>query len=562
MPFDLSTAKPVTGGFDLSTAKPVTENDDVAQARAYIDGERAKRGEAAYKAGQKDVNDLVGGAAMGVSDVGNTALNAATYLPGKLSPELAQWNRTRNADFDAITEQHKDSGAFKGGRLAGNIAATLPVGGTLAAGLRAVAPGATGLANALTTSGMRAGSTPGAVNMLTRMAGGGITGAASAGLVNPDDAATGGLIGAALPSALAGAGKLGGMAGRAAFGPGVSPELQAQVAAARQAGYVMPPSQANPTLMNRALEGFAGKLTTAQNASARNQGVTNELAKKAIGASELSPAGLQKVRKQANAAYDALGQSGAFQANPAFTAALDQAGATTAAMRQNFPELVNSHVDELIAGLKSRPQFEAQPTIEAIKQFRANASLMRRSDDPAKVAMGKAQSQIAGALEDMIDRNLQQTGDTGLLDTFREARQVLAKTHDVEKALNPATGNVDALKLSQTLKKGRPMTGDLRTIADFASTFPKAAQPVERMGSLPGISPLDFGALGTMSALTSNPLLMAGVAARPAARALSLSGAVQNRLLPGSPGYLERLLQDQRAQQALYKSAPMLLGSD
>jgi hypothetical protein len=251
-----------------------------------------------------------------------------------------------------------------------------------------------------------------------------------------------------------------------------------------------------------------------------------------------------------------------FRPDPAFAAALDAAGGTSAAMRQNFPELANGHVDDLIASMKAQPQFDAQPTIQAIKQFRANASLMRRSDDPAKVAMGKAQSQIAGALEDLIDRNLQQTGNVDLLDSYRAARQVLAKTHDVEKALNPVTGNVDALKLAQTLKKGRPMTGDLRTIADFASTFPKAAQPVERMGSLPGVSPLDFGALGTMSALTSNPMLMAGVVARPAARALSLSSAVQNRLLPGSPGYLERLLQDQRTQQALFKSAPMLLGTD
>lgn len=183
MPFDLSTAKPVAGGFDLSTAKPVEDESVLASV-----------GHGLKKAAQ--------GAALGVSDVGNTALNALSYLPGKLIPEVAQWNRTRNADFEAITEQNKDSMAFKGGRLAGNIAAALPVGGTLGAGARVVAPGATGLANALATSGMRAGATPGAVNMLTRMAGGGITGAASAGLVNPEDAGVGGMVGALLPPGL------------------------------------------------------------------------------------------------------------------------------------------------------------------------------------------------------------------------------------------------------------------------------------------------------------------------------------------------------------------------
>lgn len=498
------------------------------------------------------------GAAMGVSDIGNTALNAAAYLPGKLIPGVAQWSRTRNADFEAITEQNKDSTAFGLGRLGGNIAATLPVGGALAAGARAVAPSATGFANALATSGMRAGSAPGAMNMLTRMAGGGITGAASAGLVNPDDAAGGAAIGGLLPPALLGAGKAGAAIGRTMSGGGASAELQAQIAAARAAGYVIPPTQAKPSLANRALEGFAGKITTAQNASARNQGVTNELAKKAIGASELSPAGLQQVRQRANAAYDALGQSGAFQADSAFTAALDAAGGTSAAMRQNFPGLVNNHVDDLITGLKGSQQFDAQPTIEAIKQFRANANVMKRSDDPAKVMMGKAQNKIASALEDLIDRNLQQSGNTGLLDNYRAARQVLAKTYDVEKALNGVTGNIDAGKLAQILKKGRPMTGDLRTAAEFASTFPKAAQSVERMGSLPGTSPLDWIPAGAVSAGIGNPMLMAGVLARPAARSLALSKVVQNRLLPGMPGYMERLLQDQQAQQLMYRGAPVL----
>ena len=51
--------------------------------------------------------------------------------------------------------------------------------------------------------------------------------------------------------------------------------MMAAIQAARSQGYVIPPTQANPTLGNRLLEGMAGKLTTAQNASAANQGVTN-----------------------------------------------------------------------------------------------------------------------------------------------------------------------------------------------------------------------------------------------------------------------------------------------
>lgn len=499
------------------------------------------------------------GAALGVSDLGNTVLNVVTAPIAAVSPKVAQWNRTRNADFDALTEQNKDSTAFKLGRVGGNVAATLPVGGTLAAGARALGVSAP-LVSALATSGMRAGGVTGAAGMGLRMAGGAATGGVSAALVNPDDALVGAGVGAVLPPALAGVGRVARAIGAKMAGPVVAPEMRQAVQNARDAGYVIPPSQAKPTLLNRALEGFAGKLSTAQNASAKNQPITNELAKKAIGAADLSEAGIAQVRARANQAYDALGQVGKFQADSDFVQALDDAGASTAAMRQNFPELVHGEVDALIDGLKTRAEFGAQPTIEAIKQFRADAATNRAALDPAKKALGRAQGKIANALEDLIDRNLQATGNEALLDGYRTARQTLAKTYDVEKALNATSGNVDGNKLAQLLKKGRPLSGELRTIADFAAQFPKAAQPIERMGSLPGVSPLDFGALGAVSAATSNPLLMAGVLARPAARAAVLAGPIQNRLATApTTNRLTQFLAMPETEQLIYRAAPVTL---
>jgi hypothetical protein len=306
------------------------------------------------------------------------------------------------------------------------------------------------------------------------------------------------------------------------------------------------------------MEGFAGKITTAQNASAKNQIITNEKVRQAIGASELSPAGLAEVRQAANKAYDAIGSVGKFNADDAFKKALDQAGSSSIQMQKNFPELVNKDVDALISGLKSRGEFDAQSTIEAIKQFRADASTNKIALDPSKKALGRAQSKIAGALEDMIERNLMQTGNQDLLLNYRKARQILAKTYDVEKALNPTTGNIDAAKLAASLKKGRPMTGELKEVADFAARFPKATQSVERMGSLPQLSPLDFGTAAiTGSAI--GPVGLAGLIARPAARTMALSGLVQNRLAQKSGGNsLARLMQNPELQQLMYRGAPIM----
>lgn len=502
------------------------------------------------------------GALLGLTDMGNTVINAAVKLPGMAIPELAQWNRTRNADREALADERSNSLAFQGARIGGNVVSTLPVGPALATGVRAVAPGAVGLANAVATGGMRAGATPGTLNMLTRMAGGAITGGATGYLVqgNAEGAGMGAGIGAFLPPALAGLGKVGSIIGSKLAGPVIAPEMRQAAQAARNVGYVIPPTQVKPTLANRALEGFAGKLTTAQNASAKNQPITNELARRAIGAADLSEAGIANVRAQANRAYDALGQVGKFQADAGFTQALDDAASMSAAMRENFPELVNSKVDDLITGLKSRPEFDAQPTIEAIKQFRADSATNKIALDPAQKALGKAQAKIAAALEDMIERNLRASGNPQLLEGFRAARQTLAKTHQVEKALNRTTGNVDGNTLAQIMQKGKPMTGDLRTIADFAARFPKASQTVERMGSLPGVSPLDFAATA-ISGATANPLYMAGVLGRPMARAAALSGPIQNNLARvGGPGPLTRLLANDATEQLIYRSAPGVAG--
>lgn len=529
-------------------------------------GGAAKESSALDDIKQGAVN-LGAGLVRGAGSIGSTILApidiASDALDGKgLSLES---NRQRRADIDAgltsLVGSNPNSLLYKGGKLGGEIAGTAGVGGALANGARALGA-APSVVNALATSGMRAGTNPGVVNMLTRIGGGAVTGGAAAGLIDPEQARAGAIIGGALPPALSLAGKVGSTIGRTLSGPAVTPEVQQAAAAARNAGYVIPPTQAKPTLMNRALEGFSGKISTAQNASARNQTITNDLAQKAIGAADLTPQGIAQVRNAANAAYDDLAQVGAFQADQNFIQALDKAGASTAAMRKNFPELANSEVDKLVEGLKSRPEFDAQSTIEAIKQFRSDAAANRISMDPAKKALGKAQGNIAGALEDLIERNLTQAGNPELLTNYRAARQTLAKTYDVEKALNPASGSIDASKLAAQLKKGRPLTGELKTIAEFALQFPKAAQSVEKMGSLPQVSPLDFGAGAAISGVTANPLYMAGVLARPAARAAVLSRPVQNSLArPQVPSAILNALANPNAEQLLYQSAPALTSS-
>lgn len=182
--------------------------------------------------GDSTVKRALAGAALGVSDIGNTALNVLAYLPSKVSLTVDQWNKTRNADFEALTEQNKDNTAFKVGRVGGNVAATLPVGGVLGKGVQGLAslpslakaaPQLGRLASAVSSGGFKTGANLAAdasrsarlADMGVRMAGGAITGGASAGLVNQDDAGMGAVVGGVLPPALKGVGKVAGVAGGA-----------------------------------------------------------------------------------------------------------------------------------------------------------------------------------------------------------------------------------------------------------------------------------------------------------------------------------------------------------
>jgi hypothetical protein len=507
-----------------------------------------------------------GAVALGAQDLVGRGINAVSS-EGTPGAKLGQWLRS-----DAQAGREKlaaENAPYKAanpitnatGEIGGNVLATLPVGAGL--GTLATKAGAPALGAAIASGGMRTGveAAPGALgaiaNMGTRMAGGAIAGGASAGLVDADSATTGAAIGAALPPVVKGLGAAGSALARTIRGPAAPESVRVAAEAARQAGYVIPPTQVKPSLGNRLLEGMSGKITTAQNASARNQEVTNKLAQRAIGAAELSPEGLQAVRNQANGAYSALGKAGEFSADDAFRQALQKVGAPSSKLKQDFPALANKELEGIVDSFSSTKNFDAQSAIEAIKELRAAQRAGIKSMDPATVAMARAKGKISDALEDLVERNLTAKGDEGLLTAYREARQTLAKVYDVEKALNPATGNVDAKKLGNLLKKGR-LTGDLKTAGEFAASFPKAAQTMENMGSLPQTSPLDWSAGLMASAASGSPLGMVGVAARPAARAMTLSPFVQNRLAQTQA--LPMLTQNAQRNllQPLYRAGPVL----
>jgi len=324
-------------------------------------------------------------------------------------------------------------------------------------------------------------------------------------------------------------------------GTKLSPQMQTAVAEARDLGYTVPPTQAGGGIVNRLLEGIAGKASTLQEASVRNQNITDNLAKKSLGLAEdtiLSPEVIKSVRDTAGKAYENLKLSGTVKTSPKFIQALDEIKPYKDAMQaaKDFPEELANPIIKTIDSLK-RPNFDVNSAVSKINLLRNDADLAFKQGNSA---LGKANKDASKVLENTIENHLANTKQTDLLDKFKEARTLIAKTYEVEKAMNATTGTVNASKLASRLQQGKPMSEELKDIAKFGQAFPKASQVPERIGGTIGISPLDVTAAGA----TYGGSLLAGenqgssglhglavLLARPAARKAVLSNRMQNNLI-------------------------------
>jgi hypothetical protein len=324
--------------------------------------------------------------------------------------------------------------------------------------------------------------------------------------------------------------------------PSVDPE---QVATARKAGYVVPPSSVSPTLGNRLLESIAGKTDTEQSAIVRNQPRTNAIITKDLGLPEGTPLTdklLAAERAKSGAAYQAVKQSGvSINATDAYIDGVANLGREFSAAAKEFPELLkNDKLNQLQDSLM-RSSMSAGGAVELSRYLRQEAGANLKSfDDSSKMALGRAQKQAAGLVENLVRDNLAASGKGALVDAWDAARTRIAKLHDAESALTTG-GNIDAKVYARLADKDRPLTGGAATVADFAGTFPKVARTPESIGS-PDVNArmllhraLGGGVGGAIGAVVGGPVGAAiggtvPFVAPAAARGTILSGPYQNAL--------------------------------
>jgi hypothetical protein len=511
------------------------------------------RGEGYDRLKNYSPTDTIAGQVRGAGSIGATLFAPFDYAEDALTKLMTgkgrgNRNEQRRTDMDdALRTFGADpsSTQFKTNKLVAEVGGTAGVG-SAAAQLLSRIPGATtqipAFLQALKTGGMTTGAAPGAsriADMGVRVAGGAVNGALTAGAQNPEDAGTGMLFGGAFPVVAKTLGAAGDAVG--SLFRSSSPPNPTKLQTAREsidAGYVIPPNMVQPSFKNQVIESVSGKQATQQIASTKNTEVTERLTRQALGIADdvpLTQGTLESLRKTAGKAY--------------------------------------AEVSSL------SPQAAAD--LEALKVARNEATgwftAYNRSARPDDLKLAKEARALSESLETALEQHAKAAGRIDLIPALRDARKQIAKTYTVGRALNDASGTVDARVFGRLHEKGKPLSDGLDVAGKFASAFPTVAKSPQQIGS-PAAHNLKAGlaalmasgggaggaAMGLGAVGTGGLGLLAGAVpfvAPPMARSLMFSkGAQQGLLNQGAqaPGLLSSSIDE--ALPMLYRINPLLAG--
>lgn len=302
---------------------------------------------------------------------------------------------------------------------------------------------------------------------------------------------------------------------------------QAKIAQARTIGLKIPPSEATGAPVGRVLEGVSGKVQTEMAFSRDNAKVVNRTINKDIGLTErqsATPANIERLKQKQFAVYDRVRKAGKIASDDAYREELNAVRERTAQEELDYPEDTNELIDKEIKKF-DRPSADAGSMLSKIKSLRDRASRNMQSPDAEKFELGLAQKKIATAMENLIDR---QVADKSLIADFRKARTQLAKIYNAEDALGP-NGNYSAAVLARMQKRGVPLSGGLKTIAETYQEFPKVMRYVDNLGGHAPFSALDYlvGGVEAVAHPAATARIVGALAGRPLARGIIRSKPYQ-----------------------------------
>ena len=344
----------------------------------------------------------------------------------------------------------------------------------------------------------------------------------------------------------------------------------ATLAAGTAEGYMTTPGSVTPQGKNILAERMAGKTYLEQLMAVNNQEVTNNLARRAVGISETAPLTSENMRSIRKAEYEKgykpIERLGDISTDAQYLDDMVNVEAKYTGPSKSFPGAVPDEVAKLIKTY-TVGKFDSKDAVQVMRHLREEA---RANFNKGDVAIANAQTDIAKALENQIERTLAATPTPNantLLEQFRLSRQRMAISHSVEDAILEGGGSVNADKLARDLQKGAYLSGDLRTIGEFANVFPRVTRSGSSIGTpgagtmlgapVSGLGGVIGGGLGYMAGdyggagfgVTAG--LYAPQLVSAAMRNYLMSPGVQRNLAPNYTPLTGRIFSDVAARNAL-----------
>lgn len=260
----------------------------------------------------------------------------------------------------------------------------------------------------------------------------------------------------------------------------------ANIASAQAAGYTLTPGSVSPTGKNILAERVAGKTSLEQLSSVKNQTVTDKLVRESLNLPESAPLTSDTMKgiraTEYNKGYEPVKQIGQLPTDNRFLSDLVDIETKYVGANASFPGSVPPEVENLIKNYTVN-KFDSKDAIDASRRLRDEASANFKKGENS---VAKAQLDVANALENQIERHLINTGRPDahtILEQFKLSRQRMAVSHTVENAIREGSGSVDAKKLANMLQRGDYMTGELKTIAEFANIAPRVTNMPSTIGT-------------------------------------------------------------------------------
>lgn len=273
---------------------------------------------------------------------------------------------------------------------------------------------------------------------------------------------------------------------------------------AQAEGYKAIPTHVENNAAKAALESLGGKAAVKQQLTIDNAQTTTAIARREIGLPENAPLNVETLEARRAVLAEPYGR--------------------LAAISPNAQYFLREFRDSKQKATAYWQEYERQKTVNSLEQY-------------------KYFDNKADAAEKRLQLLAQRAGQPGLVAEMRQARQDIAKTWDVQRALNVGDGSVDAHALGRMLDNGAPLSGGLKTAAKFAQGIGKQVTGEASAQGTPNVSKVNFGVSPIFAGggfALGGPLL-AGVAGAapftvpPAARSIVTSNFYQNRF--GQPYY-------------------------